>query len=76
LATSFVSNLAFNVCYWHLADIPTALALSAIGLRADKGVFLARDGLSAFDPTATSAVRCGNGFDADFNTYQSTRLSR
>jgi hypothetical protein len=25
---------------------------------------LARDGLSAFDPTATLAVHCGNGFDA------------
>jgi hypothetical protein len=37
---------------------------------------LARAGLSAFDPTATLAVRCGNGFDADFNPYQSTRLSR
>jgi hypothetical protein len=37
---------------------------------------LARDGLSAFDPTATLAVHCGNGFDADFSPYQSTRLSR
>jgi hypothetical protein len=36
----------------------------------------ARDGLSAFDPTATLAVHCGNGFDAGFNPYQSTRLSR
>jgi hypothetical protein len=37
---------------------------------------LARDGLSAFDPSATLAVRCGNGFDAGFSPYQSTRLSR
>jgi hypothetical protein len=37
---------------------------------------LARDGLSAFDPTATLAVHCGNGFDAGFSPYQSTRLSR
>jgi hypothetical protein len=37
---------------------------------------LARGGLSAFDPTATLAVRCGNGFDAGFSPYQSTRLSR
>jgi hypothetical protein len=29
-----------------------------------------------FDPTATLAVHCGNGFDAGFNPYQSTRLSR
>ena len=37
---------------------------------------LACDGLSAFDPTATLAVHCGNGFDAGFSPYQSTRLSR
>jgi hypothetical protein len=37
---------------------------------------LAGDGLSANDPTATLAVHCGNGFDAGFSPYQSTRLSR
>jgi hypothetical protein len=37
---------------------------------------LARDGLSAFDPTATLAVHCGKGFDAGFSPYQSTCLSR
>jgi hypothetical protein len=37
---------------------------------------LARDGLSANDPTATLDVHCGNGFDAGFSPYQSTRLSR
>jgi hypothetical protein len=37
---------------------------------------LAGDGLSAYDPTATLAVHCGNGFDAGFCPYQSTRLSR
>jgi hypothetical protein len=31
---------------------------------------------SGFDPTATLAVHCGNGFDAGFSPYQSTRLSR
>jgi hypothetical protein len=30
----------------------------------------------AIDPTATLAVHCGNGFDAGFSLYQSTRLSR
>ena len=30
----------------------------------------------ANDPTATLAVQCGNGFDAGFSLYQSTRLSR
>jgi hypothetical protein len=28
------------------------------------------------DPSATLAVRCGNGFDVGFSPYQSTRLSR
>jgi hypothetical protein len=28
------------------------------------------------DPTRTLAVHCGNGFDADFSPYQSTRLRR
>jgi hypothetical protein len=28
------------------------------------------------DPSATLAVHRGNGFDADFSPYQSTRLSR
>ena len=37
---------------------------------------LARDGLSANDPSATFAVRCGNSFDAGFSPYQNTRLSR
>jgi hypothetical protein len=31
--------------------------------------------LSAFDPSATLAVHRGNGFDAGFSPYQSTRLS-
>jgi hypothetical protein len=39
-------------------------------------LILTRDGLSAYDPTATLAVHCGNGFDAGFSPYQSTRLSR
>jgi hypothetical protein len=31
---------------------------------------------SAFDPSPTLAVHCGNGNDAGFSPYQSTRLSR
>jgi hypothetical protein len=30
---------------------------------------------AALDPSATLGVHCGNGFDADFSPYQSTRLS-
>jgi hypothetical protein len=37
---------------------------------------LARDGLSANDPKWTLAVHCGNGFNAAFSPYQSTRLNR
>jgi hypothetical protein len=37
---------------------------------------LALNGPVANDPTATLAVRCGNGFDAGFSPYQSARLSR
>ena len=37
---------------------------------------LAGNGLSAFDPTATLAVHCGNDFDAGLSTYQSTHLNR
>jgi hypothetical protein len=29
-----------------------------------------------YDPSATLAVHCGNGFAARFKPYQSTRLSR
>jgi len=39
-------------------------------------LILARDGLSAYDPSATLALHCGNGFDAGFSPYQSARLSR
>jgi hypothetical protein len=31
---------------------------------------------SGFDPQATLAVHCGNGFDGDFSLYQIARLSR
>jgi hypothetical protein len=31
---------------------------------------------SGFDPSATLAVHCGNGFTAGFSPYQSTRLKR
>jgi hypothetical protein len=32
--------------------------------------------MQTIDPQATLAVHCGNGFDAGFSPYQSTRLSR
>jgi hypothetical protein len=44
--------------------------------QSGQSLILACDDLSANDPTATFAVRCGNGFDVGFSPYQSTRLSR
>jgi hypothetical protein len=39
-------------------------------------LILTVDGLSAYDPTATLALHCGNGFDAGFGHYRSPRMSR
>ena len=44
--------------------------------KSGQNSILAGGGLSAYDPSATLAVHCGNGFDAGFSPYQSTRLSR
>jgi hypothetical protein len=65
-----------NVCFWHIADNPTAPALVRFWDQSGQRWILARDGVSATDPTVTLAVHCGNGFDADFSLYRSTRLSR
>jgi hypothetical protein len=65
-----------NVCYWHLADNPAAPAFVRYWSNSRQRWILARDGLSANDPTATLAVQCGNGFDPGFSRYQSTRLTR
>jgi hypothetical protein len=55
-----------------------ALQINFCPLSGNSGLrwILAGDGLSAFDPTATLAVHCDNGFDAGFSPYQSTRLNR
>jgi hypothetical protein len=66
---------------WHLGQVNAAgrpYAAPNVRYWGNSGQrrILARDGLSAFDPTATSPVHCGNGFDAGFSPYQSTRLNR
>src|SRR5207302_9563313 len=43
---------------------------------ADSQITLAPRAPSIHDPQTTLAVHCGNGFDAGFSPYQSTRLSR
>ena len=48
----------------------------AFGSGADIGSGSGPIGVAAFDPSATLVVHCGNGFDARFEPYQSTRLSR
>jgi hypothetical protein len=61
---------------WHLTDNPAAPAFVRYWTKSGQRSALKRDSSVAIDPTATLAVHCGNGFDADFSPYQSTRLSR
>ena len=49
---------------------------SAFGGVAEVHRRTASAAFDAYDPQATLAVHCGNGFDADFGPYQSTRLNR
>jgi hypothetical protein len=65
-----------HVCFWHKADIRGTATFCPLSDKNGHCRILACDGLSAFDPTATLAVHCGNGFDAGFSPYQSTRMSR
>jgi hypothetical protein len=76
LAASFISNQARDVCFWHLADNPTAAAFVRYWSNSGQQSILASDGLSAYDPTATLALHCGNRFDAGFGHYRSPRMSR
>jgi hypothetical protein len=50
--------------------------LSDVRCWVNSGKHLLAASISEFDPTATLAVHCGNGFDAGFSPNQSTRLSR
>jgi hypothetical protein len=49
---------------------------SAFGRAAEVHGRTSSAAFEAYDPSATSAVHCGNGFDAGFSPYQSTRLGR
>jgi hypothetical protein len=59
----------------RLATRPVATASPLIAITMGIVQILKRS-FSAFDPSATLAVHYGNGFDAGFSPYQSTRLSR
>src|ERR1035437_2774692 len=63
LVASFIPSQAYNVGFWHLADKPAAPAFVRYWSNSGQQWILACDCLSAFDPTATLAVHCGNGFD-------------
>jgi hypothetical protein len=71
----------FTLLTLNLAEIPPfdhsnrARVCPLLGNSGQRWI-LARDGLSAFDPSATLAVHCGNGFDAGFSPHQSACLSR
>jgi len=67
---------ASDVSFWHLTDKSVLPVFVRFRTTADKKGFRSADGLSAFDPTAILAVRCGNGLDAGFSPYQSNRLNR
>jgi hypothetical protein len=61
---------------WHLASFRCVAKLVAYWTNNGQKAALGLDLSAAIDPTATLAVHCGNGFDAGFSLYQSTRLSR
>src|ERR1700730_17703458 len=50
--------------------------VAACPLSGDERTYLGPAPRSESDPTATLAVHRGNGFDAGFSPYQSTRLTR
>ena len=60
----------------HFADKPTAPAFVAYWTNNGQKAALGLGVSAAIDPTATSPVHCGNGFDAGFSPYRSTRLNR
>jgi hypothetical protein len=58
------------------ADKPTAPGFVAYWTNNGQKWIWARVGYDVNDPTATLAVHCGNGFEAGFSPYRSTRLNR
>jgi hypothetical protein len=64
-----------NVRLWlHFSDMPPWSLDERCWVNS--GSHLLALSFSGFDPTATLAVHCGNGFDAGFRLYQCTRLNR
>jgi len=61
---------------WHLTDKPTAPSFVAYWTNNGQKAALGLDLSAAIDPTTTLAVHCGDGFNAGFSPYRTTRLSR
>jgi hypothetical protein len=71
--------MLFAAVRWSLMALSGQSGRACFCLLSDQSgqrSILGGHGLSAYDPTATFAVHCGNGFDASFSPYQSARLSR
>jgi hypothetical protein len=63
-----------EVSSWHNSEI--SARTPDVRFRGQSGKHLLAASISECDPTATFAVRCGNGFEAGFSPYRSTRLNR
>jgi hypothetical protein len=65
------------VRFWqHLTDNPIAPEFVAYWTNNGQKAALGLDLSAAIDPSATLAAHCGNGFEAGFSPYRSTRLNR
>jgi hypothetical protein len=70
------TRITVTITIFHLLIANAPQHFVRFWTSADKVGFWPGNRLSAYDPQATLAVHCGNGFDAGFSPYQSTRLSR
>jgi hypothetical protein len=69
--------MLFAAVHWSLMALSGQSSCASVCPLLDQSRqkwILACDDLSANDPTATFALHCGNGFDAGFSPYRSTRL--
>jgi hypothetical protein len=64
------------VAYWHIAAFDAPQKFDRYWVHSGQTSASALTIWAVNDPTATLAVHCVNGFDADFSPYQSTRLNR
>ena len=59
-----------DVRFWHFADKPTVADFVAYWGNNGQRPARRLNGSAANDPTATLAVHCGNGFDADLTPFE------